>query len=109
MLNTNVTAMHGMCSPNVIRMPGLNLNQRVFCQEQSMLITAEISAEYSAICKMNNIIAETVKEIQNEKDPFRIKLLESRISTLNNMILQREAHLNQMELALNNAEKFAQA
>ena len=111
MLNTNVAMMQGMQPQqnNVIRMPGLRLDQKEMYKEQSMLISADVAAEYSAIGKMNNIIADTVKEIKSEKDPMRIKLLEARISTLNNMIIQREARLNQMELALNNAEKFAKA
>ena len=87
----------------------IDICQKEMYKEQSMLISADVAAEYSAIGKMNNIIADTVKEIKSEKDPMRIKLLEARISTLNNMIIQREARLNQMELALNNAEKYARA
>lgn len=93
--------MSNMClkENNIVRMHGID------SKEKRMLISSEISTEYSAISKMNNIIADTQREIQTEKNPFRRKLLESRISTLNSMIIQREAHINQMELALNNFKK----
>ena len=99
--------MLNMCpqESNIVRMQGLNPND--MNKEKSTLIAAEISSEYSAISKMNNIIADTLKEIQNETNPFRKKLLESRISTLNSMILQREARINQMELALNCFKKIS--
>lgn len=83
--------------------------QKVYANEQGMAITYDIAAEYSAIGKMNNIIADVAKELKTEKDPVRIKLLEARINTLNNMILQRELRLNQMEQTLNSVNKYCQA
>ena len=106
MLNTN-TMMKEMCTQqdNIVRMSCYDLNPNDIPQEQCTLITPELTAEYNAIGKMNNIIAETVYEIKKEKDPFKIKLLESRINTLNSMIAQRETHINQMEQALSNSQK----
>lgn len=86
-----------------------NEAQKTMCNEQSMAISYDIAAEYSAIGKMNNIIADIAKELKTETDPVRIKLLEARVNTLNNMILQRELRLNQMEQALNSVNKCCQA
>lgn len=114
MLNTPIQM--GQQNPqasNVIRMPLYGTDpmeaQRTMCNEQSMAISYDIAAEYSAIGKMNNIIADVAKELKMEEDPVRIKLLEARISTLNNMILQREARLNQMEQAFASVQKCCNA
>lgn len=75
--------------------------QQTNCNEQVMAISYDIAAEYGAIGKINNIIADVAKELKSEEDPDRKKILEARISTLNNMVLQRENRLNQMEQSLN--------
>lgn len=86
-----------------------NGTQKSYYQEQSMAISYDIAAEYSAIGKINNIIADVVKDLKYETDPVRIKLLETRISTLNNMVLQREARLNSMEQALATVNSYSKA
>ncbi len=75
--------------------------QKTYANEQSMAITYDIAAEYNAICKMNNMLSDITKEIKTTEDPERKKLLEARVRTLNNMILQREAKINQMEQVKN--------
>ena len=99
---------------NVVQMPQSNLQQpngvqKSACEEQSMAISYDIAAEYSAIGRMNNIIADVAKELKVEDDPVRKKLLEARINTLNSMILQREVRINQMEQALNSLRNCANA
>jgi len=98
MLNTRCQNMQELTPcDNIVQMRKYNINNN----ENKLLPIEEqdIAAEYSAIGKMNNIIADTVKEIEKEKDPFKIKLLEARISTLNNMILKREERLKQIKLS----------
>ncbi len=115
MLNTPIqTIPQGYQAQNVVQIPQSNLQQpnevqRSVCEEQCMSISYDIAAEYSAIGKMNNIIADVAKELKVENDPVRKKLLESRINTLNGMILQREVRVNQMEQALNSVKKCANA
>ena len=71
---------------------------KTYYEEQSMAISFDIAGEYSAINRMHNIIASLTNELKLTEDPERKKLLEARISTLNTMILQREARINQMEM-----------
>lgn len=71
--------------------------QQKFNEEQRMAISFDIAAEYSAISRMQSIIADMSNQLQKEEDPDRRTLIENRINTLNNMILQREAKINQME------------
>ncbi len=66
-------------------------------KEQSMVISYNIAAEYSAISRMSEILANIAKEIKSEEDSQRKKTLETRLNNLNNMILQREFRINQME------------
>lgn len=86
-----------------------NETAKTYYQEQSMAISYDIAAEYSAIGKINNLIANVANELKNETDPVRKKLLEARVSTLDNMVLQREARLNSMEQALAAINSYAQA
>lgn len=81
--------------------------QKTMLREQSMAISFDIAAEYSAIGRMNGILAGIAKEIQTEEDPERKKLLEARLSSINNMILQRELKINQMEQVKNQIDKQA--
>lgn len=76
--------------------PGIEQQQK-FNEEQSLAISFDIAAEYSAISRMQSIIADMTNQLQKEEDPERKILIENRINTLNNMILQREAKINQME------------
>ncbi|MBR6098706.1 hypothetical protein IKP85_03060 [bacterium] len=95
----SVVPQYNLQQPNEVR--------KSACEEQSMAISYDIAAEYSAIGRMNNIIADVAKELKVEEDPVRKKLLEARINTLNSMILQREARINQMEQALNSLKSCA--
>ncbi len=85
----------------VAEKPQTSNQQKTYACEQSMAITYDIAAEYNAICKMNNMLSDISKEIKTTEDPERKKLLEARVRTLNNMILQREAKINQMEQVKN--------
>ncbi len=87
----------------VLPQPAANVNdpRTTALKEQSMAVSFDIAAEYSAITKMNNILADVAKEIKKEEDPERKKLLETRLNNINNMILQRELKINQMEQVKN--------
>ncbi len=78
-----------------------NEQQKKFNEEQSMAISFDMAAEYSAISRMQSIIADMTTQLKSEEDPERKSVIENRINTLNNMILQREAKINQMEQAKN--------
>ena len=71
--------------------------QKRFNEEQSLAISFDMAAEYSAISRMQSILSDMVNQMKVEEDPDRKIILENRINTLNNMILQREAKINQME------------
>lgn len=66
-------------------------------KEQSLAIAVDISAEYSAISRINTIISDIAAQLKTEENPERQKLLEARLNTLNNMVLQREEKINNME------------
>lgn len=74
-------------------------DQKQFLKEQSLAITADICAEYGAVTRLNDILVNLANDIKTQKDPEQKKLLEARINTINQMILQREMKINQMEMA----------
>lgn len=80
-------------------------NAGVVAKEQSMAISYDIAAEYAATDKLLRVMTDIVKEAKNEKNPQRKQLLEARVETVNKMIEQREAKLNQMTSALQATEK----
>ena len=69
-----------------------------YLREQCAAIATDISAEYNAVAGLNNILAGLIEKNKTEKDPEIKKTIEARISTINNMILQREEKINQMEV-----------
>lgn len=76
-------------------------------KEQSMAISFDLAAEYSAISRMSSILGDIANQIKIEEDPQKKSVLEVRLNTLNNMILQREGKVNQMELTKNHIDKQA--
>ncbi len=74
------------------------IDQKQVLREQSLAITSDICAEYGAVTRLNDIMVSLANDIKNEKDPEQKKLLEARINTTNQMILQREMKINQMEM-----------
>lgn len=73
-------------------------DQKTILREQSMAISSDIAAEYGATTRLNDILVDLAKALKEEKDPEQKKLLEARINTTNQMILQREMKINQMEM-----------
>lgn len=73
-------------------------------KEQSLAITADICAEYGAVARLNDILIAFAKNIKTEQNPEQKKVLETRIATINQMLLQRENKINQMEMARANID-----
>ena len=73
-------------------------DQKTVLKEQSMAISSDIAAEYGAVTRLNDILVELAKTIKENKDPEQKKILEARVNTINQMILQREMKINQMEM-----------
>ncbi len=74
-------------------------DNKAILREQSMAISSDVSAEYGAIARLNDILVNLAQSVKNEKDPEQKKVLEARVNTINQMILQREMKINQMEMA----------
>ena len=74
-----------------------NMNNKDYLREQCIAVSMDISAEYKAVAGLNNVLAELIEKNKTEKDPEIKKTIEARISTINNMILQREEKINQIE------------
>ena len=72
---------------------------KIALREQSMAISSDIAAEYGAVARLNGILVDLAKTLKEEKDPEQKKILEARVNTTNQMILQREMKINQMEMA----------
>ena len=72
-------------------------DNKAYLREQCMAVSMDISAEYNAVAGLNNVLAGLIEKNKVEKDPEIKKTIEARISTINNMILQREEKINQME------------
>lgn len=77
------------------------VDQKQVLREQSLAITSDICAEYGAVTRLNDILVSLVDKAKNEQNPEQKKLLEARVNTINQMILQREMKINQMEMARN--------
>lgn len=73
-------------------------------REQSLAITADICAEYGAVARLNDILIALAKDIKTEQNQEQKKVLEARIGTINQMLLQRESKINQMETARANID-----
>ena len=78
--------------------PQSSNNDKTVLREQSMAITSDIAAEYSAVTRLNDILVDLAKTLKEEKDSDQKKVLEAKINTTNQMILQREMKINQMEM-----------
>lgn len=73
-------------------------------KEQSLAITADICAEYGAVTRLNDILIALAKDVKTEQNQEQKKILEARIGTINQMLLQRETKINQMEAARANID-----
>lgn len=81
-----------------VSQPAPQPDQKAMLREQSMAITSDIQAEYSAVTRLNDILVSLAANIKTEQNPEQKKLLEARVNTINQMILQREMKINQMEM-----------
>lgn len=86
--------------PQNVSQPAMQQSDnKAILREQSMAISSDVAAEYGAVARLNDILVELAKTLKETKDPEQKKVLEARVNTINQMILQREMKINQMEMA----------
>lgn len=79
-------------------------DEKAALRELSMAVSSDIYAEYGAISRLNDIFITLAKTAESEKDPDQKQILETRLNTINQMILQREMKINRMDMTRSRIE-----